>query len=587
MANNKYTRRQKYISTDGGLTFNPVTPPEYIKGELIETDSVDCGAEAITWVPVEDVYICEYVGVGEFIPEPDCNKIMNRRDFIDLTQISETTYTLSSNKTYYLYIGFGRYVKYYSTGATTWKKAYRVLEPDENGLVSVSIVTCGNYLTNAKTFSGNITFENVYLYDTNSMLAMPYDREKINITGKINIINETDEPLKLASNMALYSDYVSLSGNNIYSIVDEVAGSEKTEYDSTLDGFVKGGVVIRQPIPYFNNASVIKKAKSSDKLYKLLIYNYDETGWNNYRITLDGDTTLSTHSNAIIDFDDYETVNELVISRGASTNYVSYPNQYPNANNRQIAIKKNSPYYLCTYDCVNDKCYYSKVSNKLGYDFVDDLPTYNYLSDSKFRTMHDDTIRDHNGIIRDTINNEWPLTFNTWHYKRSVTAGYPGALFNEESYILYQPFILCKYSDDNHELLESVYPPEGYNIAAVHWDWEYMYVLCVSAVENGEFMVAKMTTDFTVLNISYYESNNKFRCYNDNNGYYIANYYNGTTYQIINFPHKKNFIYTPFWLIDTEQNKKYKLYDISHGWCWPHYRMNFRYTATDVFGIAT
>ena len=59
MANNKYTRRQKYISTDGGLTFNPVTPPEYIKGELIETDSVDCGAEAITWVPVEDVYICE------------------------------------------------------------------------------------------------------------------------------------------------------------------------------------------------------------------------------------------------------------------------------------------------------------------------------------------------------------------------------------------------------------------------------------------------------------------------------------------------------------------------------------------------
>lgn len=59
MANNKYTRRQKYISTDGGLTFNPVTPPEYIKGELIETDSVDCGAEVITWVPVEDVYICE------------------------------------------------------------------------------------------------------------------------------------------------------------------------------------------------------------------------------------------------------------------------------------------------------------------------------------------------------------------------------------------------------------------------------------------------------------------------------------------------------------------------------------------------
>ena len=59
MANNKYTRRQKYISTDGGLTFNPVTPPEYIKGELIETDSVDCGAEVITWVPVEDAYICE------------------------------------------------------------------------------------------------------------------------------------------------------------------------------------------------------------------------------------------------------------------------------------------------------------------------------------------------------------------------------------------------------------------------------------------------------------------------------------------------------------------------------------------------
>ena len=61
MAHDKYTRRQKYISTDGGLTFNPVTPPEYIKGEPIETDSVDCGAEVITWVPVEDVYICENV----------------------------------------------------------------------------------------------------------------------------------------------------------------------------------------------------------------------------------------------------------------------------------------------------------------------------------------------------------------------------------------------------------------------------------------------------------------------------------------------------------------------------------------------
>lgn len=62
MAHDKYTRRQKYISTDGGLTFNPVTPPEYIKGQLIETDSVDCGAEVITWVPVEDAYICEIQG---------------------------------------------------------------------------------------------------------------------------------------------------------------------------------------------------------------------------------------------------------------------------------------------------------------------------------------------------------------------------------------------------------------------------------------------------------------------------------------------------------------------------------------------
>lgn len=70
MAHDKYTRRQKYISTDGGLTFNPVTPPEYIKGQLIEADSVDCGAEVITWVPVEDAYICEIAGMYRWVTVP-------------------------------------------------------------------------------------------------------------------------------------------------------------------------------------------------------------------------------------------------------------------------------------------------------------------------------------------------------------------------------------------------------------------------------------------------------------------------------------------------------------------------------------
>lgn len=88
MAHDKYTRRQKYISTDGGLTFNPVTPPEYIKGELIETESVDCGAEVITWVPVEDVYICENVGgvqPKEKTPISNPLHILDNIDYCNMT----------------------------------------------------------------------------------------------------------------------------------------------------------------------------------------------------------------------------------------------------------------------------------------------------------------------------------------------------------------------------------------------------------------------------------------------------------------------------------------------------------------------
>lgn len=58
MSKNKHKKMQKYVSYDRGLNWEPVVPTVYEPGDLIEEDSPDCGAEVITWVPVDDEYIC-------------------------------------------------------------------------------------------------------------------------------------------------------------------------------------------------------------------------------------------------------------------------------------------------------------------------------------------------------------------------------------------------------------------------------------------------------------------------------------------------------------------------------------------------
>lgn len=54
---NKYKKMKKQVSTDGGQTWQDVIPYVYQKGVLIESDSPDCNN--ITWVLVDDEYICE------------------------------------------------------------------------------------------------------------------------------------------------------------------------------------------------------------------------------------------------------------------------------------------------------------------------------------------------------------------------------------------------------------------------------------------------------------------------------------------------------------------------------------------------
>lgn len=53
---NKYQRQKEQYSTDGGITWLDVTPPNYRKGNVIETGSDDCNT--IEWIEVEGSWFC-------------------------------------------------------------------------------------------------------------------------------------------------------------------------------------------------------------------------------------------------------------------------------------------------------------------------------------------------------------------------------------------------------------------------------------------------------------------------------------------------------------------------------------------------
>lgn len=62
MANDKYVKLIKQYSEDGGNTWYDSNPPEYKRGDLIETDSPDCGAAVLQYrwfAKGEDYYTCE------------------------------------------------------------------------------------------------------------------------------------------------------------------------------------------------------------------------------------------------------------------------------------------------------------------------------------------------------------------------------------------------------------------------------------------------------------------------------------------------------------------------------------------------
>ena len=62
---NKYYKEVYQVSTDGGLTWENVTPLQTRTGQLKEANSIDCGY-GITWEPVPDEYICEKTTVKHY-----------------------------------------------------------------------------------------------------------------------------------------------------------------------------------------------------------------------------------------------------------------------------------------------------------------------------------------------------------------------------------------------------------------------------------------------------------------------------------------------------------------------------------------
>jgi len=64
----KYQKTQKYISTDGGTTWEAVSPAEYGIGDVIELGSTDCGCSTqYRWVVAASEYICS--GTSKYTKE--------------------------------------------------------------------------------------------------------------------------------------------------------------------------------------------------------------------------------------------------------------------------------------------------------------------------------------------------------------------------------------------------------------------------------------------------------------------------------------------------------------------------------------
>ena len=84
---NKHYKEVYQVSTDGGLTWENVTPLQTRTGQLKEANSIDCGY-GITWELVPDKYICEKASLTEtwtIIPnEYQC--FGNKRYFIEKLQ---------------------------------------------------------------------------------------------------------------------------------------------------------------------------------------------------------------------------------------------------------------------------------------------------------------------------------------------------------------------------------------------------------------------------------------------------------------------------------------------------------------------
>lgn len=168
----KYSKQQKQQSTDNGMTWTNVSPAEYQRGTLLETDSPDCGYQPIIeyrWVTVSGAYVCS--GTTKYNQEKkqyrvdggswtDVTPITTRRGSTVLeTNSPDCGYVAPIYRWYqasasdYICSGTSKYYKEYyqvsTDGGTTWTNVTPT-QTRTGSLIETQSTDCGYVPTGTK-----------------------------------------------------------------------------------------------------------------------------------------------------------------------------------------------------------------------------------------------------------------------------------------------------------------------------------------------------------------------------------------------------------------------------------------------------
>ena len=161
----KWSKEVKQQSTDNGMTWTNVTPVEYRAGEIIETDSSDCGYQPVIeyrWVNVTGGYVCD--GTTKYNQEKqqyridggawtDVTPINTRkgstvieRDSVDCGYIAPVYRWYQAPASDYLCSGTSKYYKEYyqvsTDGGSTWTNVTPT-QTRTGALIENNSVDCG------------------------------------------------------------------------------------------------------------------------------------------------------------------------------------------------------------------------------------------------------------------------------------------------------------------------------------------------------------------------------------------------------------------------------------------------------------